>query len=307
MSISKMSEILNGDRYFNIEADSYDGGCLKGVVYHGGTAPGIRFDGLMEMAYFMNCIYDGMGYAKQTTNPRNFAAQCHKDMKEAKVPEYRKGRLASFQVLVKYRCHASWQGELLWKDERLGFDSYLSLMLLLDRLLTGGTAKEVQGKGLHTCQIAVDSCTGKSFAGRVMNASVNYTQHFAGSLELARAMENVVAPSAPDPTGGKGRKRRKLVRNKTWNAYQKGGAKASFLVRVLFQEHGTWQGIIYWREGGEPQRFRSFMELLMLLEAALSEIDGMNQYANRFPEESNAGYQKTDREEKVYERVEEEA
>ena len=39
--------------------------------------------------------------------------------------------------------------------------------------------------------------------------------------------------------------------------------------KILFREHSTWQGIIYWRETGKRQAFRSFLEMVILMASAL--------------------------------------
>ncbi len=41
--------------------------------------------------------------------------------------------------------------------------------------------------------------------------------------------------------------------------------------KILFREHSTWQGIIYWRETGKRQAFRSFLEMVILMASALEK------------------------------------
>lgn len=48
------------------------------------------------------------------------------------------------------------------------------------------------------------------------------------------------------------------------------GDKGTFVVQVLFRQHGTWQGTITWTEQKKTQRFRSALEMIRLMDEALS-------------------------------------
>ena len=64
--------------------------------------------------------------------------------------------------------------------------------------------------------------------------------------------------------------------------YRVGGKESRFLIKILFREHSTWQGVIRWRETGEKQAFRSFMELVLLMASALEGSDGRILYEERY-------------------------
>ncbi len=49
------------------------------------------------------------------------------------------------------------------------------------------------------------------------------------------------------------------------------GTIGTFIVKVLFRQHSSWQGTISWIEGQSEQTFRSVLELIVLLDSALSE------------------------------------
>ena len=51
------------------------------------------------------------------------------------------------------------------------------------------------------------------------------------------------------------------------------GEKATFFLKVLFRQNAGWQGSVTWLEGGQEQSFRSVLELLGLLDSALSETE----------------------------------
>ena len=51
-------------------------------------------------------------------------------------------------------------------------------------------------------------------------------------------------------------------------AYQ--GKVATFHVKVLFRQNTSWQGSISWLEGKREETFRSVLELLLLIDSAIS-------------------------------------
>ena len=53
-------------------------------------------------------------------------------------------------------------------------------------------------------------------------------------------------------------------------AKQKNGKVATFFIRVLFRQNASWQGSVFWHEGKQEERFRSVLELLLLINSALS-------------------------------------
>lgn len=47
--------------------------------------------------------------------------------------------------------------------------------------------------------------------------------------------------------------------------------KATFVIRVHFHRNATWQGTVTWLDTGKVQNFRSALELITLMDGALSE------------------------------------
>lgn len=50
---------------------------------------------------------------------------------------------------------------------------------------------------------------------------------------------------------------------------EQAGKRATFVVRLLFRQHASWQGSVIWLEGKGEQNFRSVLELVLLLNNAL--------------------------------------
>lgn len=47
------------------------------------------------------------------------------------------------------------------------------------------------------------------------------------------------------------------------------GKCGTFMIRLLFRQHISWQGSVVWLEGGGKQTFRSVLELILLMDSAL--------------------------------------
>ena len=52
-----------------------------------------------------------------------------------------------------------------------------------------------------------------------------------------------------------------------------GGVKATFELKIIFRQHSSWQGTLYWREQQLEQSFRSVLELVILMDSALRSLE----------------------------------
>ena len=46
--------------------------------------------------------------------------------------------------------------------------------------------------------------------------------------------------------------------------------KGTFVVKIEYCQHGTWQGRVSWAEENKSERFRSTLELLRLMDEAIA-------------------------------------
>jgi len=53
----------------------------------------------------------------------------------------------------------------------------------------------------------------------------------------------------------------------------KRGEKGTFIIQVQYRQNSTWQGKVVWVEENRTQHFRSALELIKLVDGALSEGD----------------------------------
>ena len=51
---------------------------------------------------------------------------------------------------------------------------------------------------------------------------------------------------------------------------EKMGKAATFTIRLLFRQNASWQGSLKWLEGNQEEYFRSVLELIYLLDNALT-------------------------------------
>lgn len=49
------------------------------------------------------------------------------------------------------------------------------------------------------------------------------------------------------------------------------GLMATFVIRVLYRQHTSWQGTVRWCEKNQEINFRSVLELLLLIDSAIKE------------------------------------
>ena len=49
------------------------------------------------------------------------------------------------------------------------------------------------------------------------------------------------------------------------------GQKATFVVKILFRQHTSWQGTVLWCEKDKEESFRSVLELLYLMDSTMKE------------------------------------
>lgn len=49
------------------------------------------------------------------------------------------------------------------------------------------------------------------------------------------------------------------------------GKLATFRIRVIFRQNASWQGTIYWLEEEKEEKFRSVLELILLMDGVLEK------------------------------------
>ena len=131
----------------------------------------------------------------------------------------------------------------------------------------------MKGELSRTVMIYVDSCADGILSGRYHIASNSEAQSFHG---LSRLLLDINADLDRDnypQSFAELRKFQKPIKSVTSSllqAEQKRGAIATFSLRILFRQNASWQGSITWIEGNQEEYYRSVLELIVLIDNAIS-------------------------------------
>lgn len=127
-----------------------------------------------------------------------------------------------------------------------------------------------EGESLNSFHVAIDDYESGRIMGNYQNIPANLTARYDVLADLAGTLGNFLEIKAPKEKAPKcGVKYGRLISNDICSMCRKGGQKATFSIKIMFREHSTCQGIIYWREGRVDQPFRSYKEMLYLMVSAI--------------------------------------
>lgn len=116
--------------------DSYDSGVLKGRFYNGWQEAD-SFESLSQFLSKMESLLDELQMPQAYTEKRTFTYL--ESPLESRAPPSRitRGAKATFELQVIFRQHTSWQGVVVWLEEKWeqSFRSVLELVLLMDSAL----------------------------------------------------------------------------------------------------------------------------------------------------------------------------
>lgn len=125
----------------------------------------------------------------------------------------------------------------------------------------------------RTTIVCIDSYENGVFSGRFYNAGMDEGEKFQSLVQFLQKMERTLdhmdfpqaytitrtfAPAVEPPTTEKA------------DAGFQTGKLATFALRVLFRQNASWQGSVAWLEGKAEQSFRSVLELIFLMDSALT-------------------------------------
>lgn len=244
MAIGRMSVVSEADRYLTIAVDAYDDWEIKGAIFQGEDSLGVMFSSFSEMIMNMDHLFDSVGAPKQTFQIRCLPGSNPGDFKMERVKRReRKGVLGTIRIYLRFRYHACWQGTMIWDDgnRTATFDSVLQFIMVTDAILRKG-----------------DRFGEKELSDLLSQAAFEYWL-----LPLGGNYMDISLTEGRDPVTGIHYGR--LISREASEELIRTGQKASFSVKVMFREHCTWQGMLYWREGKSQQTFRSFKEMLYMI------------------------------------------
>lgn len=124
-----------GTRVCIIKVYSYDDKNPRGVIQNASFERDLPFDSLTQLLFSMDALFDDMGNPRRTMRPRGLVRE---KTAARQTGESVAGKpLASFRVDVMFRQNASWQGNLVWLEqkEESQFRSVLELIMIMDGAL----------------------------------------------------------------------------------------------------------------------------------------------------------------------------
>jgi len=131
--------IANEYRITTVCVDSYKNGELEGRLYNLFLNGTTHFDSLMQMLLQLDGLLDEMRFPQPFDETRSFAPVSAPPLVTQSDPVEPTGKLATFLVKIFFRQNASWQGSVVWKEQKReeSFRSVLELLLLMNSALTG--------------------------------------------------------------------------------------------------------------------------------------------------------------------------
>ena len=145
---------INGINLIGVLVDQYDGKDCSGRMVHQYSEEEFPFRTLMEMMGKMEHQYDDWDYPEAALETRTFIKHRKENSTQGKwvvrtrLPQIAmnqtaidiggaRGKFATFQVLVRMRQNATWQGSVYWvdQDKIIDFRSALEFARFIDSAL----------------------------------------------------------------------------------------------------------------------------------------------------------------------------
>lgn len=131
-----------------------------------------------------------------------------------------------------------------------------------------------QGNEYRTTQVCVDDRRDGRFSGRLYNPYWEGGVPFSSVMEFLTRMEELLDQMQfPQSFTAKrsfgGPPGQGAVSQTPSDVRQ--GEEATFYLKVLFRQNASWQGTVKWVETGQEESFRSVLELLLLMDSAVSK------------------------------------
>lgn len=126
--------------------------------------------------------------------------------------------------------------------------------------------------------LVIDSYKGKTLEGRLYNPALPETKSFSNVMQLLLQMENLLNtlnfPQSFEQTRhfwpGADSADTATVQDAIDADIPERGKLASFSLKIVFRQNASWQGSVTWLDKGKEESFRSVLELLLLLDNALT-------------------------------------
>lgn len=125
----------------------------------------------------------------------------------------------------------------------------------------------------ETTVVCIDKYENKRPCGRIYGSAYNDGCVFQSTIDLLLRIESALEEKNQPQSYLSRRVFRPAKENPVLENPReefKEGALATFSLKILFRQNASWQGSIYWHDGRQEERFRSVLELLLLIDSALT-------------------------------------
>ena len=129
------------------------------------------------------------------------------------------------------------------------------------------------GNEYRTTSVCIDSYENQVLAGRFYNRYYPEGVQFHSVMDFLLKMEEMLNQmNFPQAFSGVRTfsKVADVVIKESHEGKAPAGELATFALKVLFRQNTSWQGSVSWLEGGREESFRSVLELLFLLDSAVT-------------------------------------
>lgn len=136
----------------------------------------------------------------------------------------------------------------------------------------------IRGNEYRTTIVCIDGYENGVPVGRFYNPYLDAGQSFLSLTQFLFKMEQTLdtmnLPQSFTVTRAFAPPPQRTQENEPAPDVQK-GALATFALRIIFRQNASWQGSLLWLEGNREQSFRSVLELIFLMDSALSGTEHM--------------------------------
>ena len=128
------------------------------------------------------------------------------------------------------------------------------------------------GDDCRVTALCIDSYENAVPAGRFYNRQIPEGRQFRGITQFLQEMECLLEKAEAPKAFTAKRSFLPPVGSAADAAQTEAGKgkSATFLLRIRFRQNASWQGSLTWVEGKREQSFRSVLELILLIDNALS-------------------------------------
>ena len=132
--------------------------------------------------------------------------------------------------------------------------------------------QKMSGELYRSIRLCVDSYENGVLCGRFYHASLDDACPFRSLTQFLVKVEQMLDEANYPQSYTAKRSFLALPELKTGvssGELDRTGKLGTFVIRLMFRQHTSWQGSVTWEEGKGEESFRSVLELILLLDSAL--------------------------------------